>query len=89
MKRRPALILSGRAFNQRNGHSIMAMITSAKASAWHLDTPFDWAAAGLPQPCIIRLKMATLDNRVIVRKIGKLLPADWTAFMHSFRQTFA
>lgn len=46
MKRRPALVLSSHSYNLHTGHSVMAMITSAKGSSWHLDTPFDWAAAG-------------------------------------------
>ena len=37
-KRRPALVLSAKAFN-RNGHSVLAMITSASHRPWPGDTP--------------------------------------------------
>lgn len=74
-KRRPALVISPRAFN-RHGHTVMAMITSAPAD-WPGDTVLkDFAAAGLSRPCLVRLKLFTLDNRLIVRSIGKLAEAD-------------
>lgn len=77
-KARPALVLSAdQAFNSRIGHSVMAMITSAKHSGWPLDTRIeDLTLAGLPVPSIIRLKLFTLDNRLILAKLGQLAPAD-------------
>ena len=64
-------------FNSPIGHSVMAMITSAKHSDWPLDTSIeDLTAAGLPAPSIIRLKLFTLDNRLILAKLGKLASAD-------------
>lgn len=74
-KRRPALVISPRAFN-KHGHSVMAMITSAPAD-WPGDTPLkDHAAAGLSRPCLVRLKLFTLDNRLIAKSIGRLSAAD-------------
>ena len=41
-KRRPALVLSeAKAFNKRVAHCVMAMITSAKNSAWPLDVEIE------------------------------------------------
>lgn len=75
-KRRPALTLSDRAFNQ-HGHTILAMITSAAHSAWPGDCVMrDFTAAGLTVPCVIRLKVFTLDNRLLVRRAGTLSAAD-------------
>ncbi|NOS87127.1 MAG: type II toxin-antitoxin system PemK/MazF family toxin [Methylococcaceae bacterium] len=81
-KRRPALILSdGEAFNSRIGHSVMAMITSAKHAAWPLDTHIeDLNAAGLPTASVIRLKLFTLDNRLILGKLGQLATTDKLSF---------
>ena len=74
-KRRPALLLSKRNFNRR-GHSVMAMITTARPS-WPGDVPLsDLARAGLSVPCIVRLKLFTLDNRLIVKRIGHLSAED-------------
>ena len=75
-KRRPALVLSQAAFNRR-GHSVLAMITSAAQSAWPGDSPIeDPASAGLSHPCMVRLKLFTLDNRFILKKAGRLSEPD-------------
>ena len=75
-KRRPALVLSAKAFN-RNGHSVLAMITSASHRPWPGDTPIsDLKNAGLKTPSLVRLKLFTLDNRFIARRIGTLGSPD-------------
>jgi mRNA interferase MazF len=75
-KRRPALTLSHRKFNAR-GHSILAMITTKADPAWPGDTRLgDHVGAGLPTSCLVRLKLFTLDNRLIVKIAGRLSPGD-------------
>ncbi|MBA3564775.1 MAG: type II toxin-antitoxin system PemK/MazF family toxin [Gammaproteobacteria bacterium] len=77
-KRRPALVLSdAAAFNDRAAHSVLAMITSAAHSAWPLDTAIaDLNAAGLPSSSVVRMKVFTLDHRLILRKSGSLATID-------------
>ena len=75
-KRRPALVLSDSAFNGA-GHAILAMITTRSHHPWPGDCALeDYDEAGLPLPCLVRLKLFTLDNRVILRRIGRLSDAD-------------
>jgi mRNA interferase MazF len=75
-KRRPALVLSQHAFN-RHGSTVLAMITTAGHHPWPGDVPLtDLPAAGLTAPCLVRLKLFTLDNRLIIKKIGRLARAD-------------
>jgi len=75
-KRRPALVLSKKAFND-NGHTILAMITTKAHHPWPGDTDIeDQHAAGLHVPCMVRLKLFTLDNRLIVKRIGRLAEDD-------------
>ena len=78
VKRRPALVVSGSAaFNKKVGHSVMAMITSANNPPWPLDVPVsDLAAAGLPAPSVVRMKLFTLDQRFILAKRGMLSDKD-------------
>jgi mRNA interferase MazF len=53
------------------------MITSAEQSSWPGDVPItDLDAAGLPSECLVRLKLFTLDHRLIVKRIGKLAMQD-------------
>lgn len=58
-KKRPALVLSNAEnFGDRIGHSVLAMITSAKNPPWPLDVEIsDLKAAGLPAPSKVRMKL--------------------------------
>ncbi len=77
-KRRPALVISNAdTFNKHVGQSVLAMITSAKNSDWPLDTEIeDLDAAGLPSASIVRMKLFTLDDKLILRKAGALAKND-------------
>lgn len=75
-KRRPALVLSVNSFNRR-GHTVLAMITSAAHHPWPGDVNVsDLKAAGLTKPCLVRLKLFTLDQRLILKKLGHLAVTD-------------
>jgi mRNA interferase MazF len=68
-------VVSQKRFN-RHGHSLMAMITSS-SRPWPGDSPLkDPHSAGLSAPCVVRLKLFTLDNRLIIRQIGRLSEND-------------
>lgn len=83
-KRRPALVLSGSAFNQDTGHIVLSMITTARRSAWASDVPLtDWTAAGLPHPSVVRAKLFTLDSRFVLRKLNTLTTRDRNAVRRS------
>ena len=72
-KPRPALVLSGRAFNAAHGATVMAMITTAAFTHWPSDVPVsDLARAGLSAPSVVRFKLFTLQNGIIARRIGRL-----------------
>ena len=77
-KRRPALVISDSVnFNHKTGHSVLAMITSSSQSPWQLDVPIeDIEAAGLPSSSKVRMKLFTMDHRLILRKAGHLSPED-------------
>jgi mRNA interferase MazF len=75
-KRRPALVLSMRAFNQ-HGSTVLAMITTAGHHPWPGDVLLtDLQTAGLNAPCLVRIKLFTLDNRLILKRLGRLAAAD-------------
>ena len=77
-KKRPAVVISSRAsFNEESGHSVLAMITSAKNRSWPLDVPLkDLKSAGLSAESVIRMKVFTLDHRFILDTIGSLSVTD-------------
>jgi mRNA interferase MazF len=77
-KRRPALVLSDAdKFNKQLGQSVLAMITSASNSDWSLDVNIqDLDTAGLPSASVVRMKLFTLDDKLVVRKAGALAKQD-------------
>jgi mRNA interferase MazF len=76
-KRRPSVVLSPQAFNRSNAHSICAMVTTAGRTKWLSDIAIvDLVAAGLPRPCVVRFKLFTLPNEIILRQAGALAEAD-------------
>ena len=87
-KRRPALILSDtQTYNRPVGQAVMAMITSAKNSDWPLDFEIqDLDAAGLPSASIVRMKLFTLDEQLIIRKAGTLGEIDQIKATEVLRQ---
>lgn len=85
-KKRPALVLSNAAFNGTASHAVMAMITSAEQSAWPNDVMIrDLDAAGLPNACVVRMKLFTLDARLVLRAAGRLSKRDSDAVEKSLR----
>ncbi len=88
-KRRPALVLSSRAFNE-SGHAVLAMITSAMHPAWSTDTPIrELQTAGLHRPCCVRLKLFTLDTRLLVATLGRLAEPERAGVARALMDTLA
>lgn len=87
-KRRPALVLSDpESFNA--GHTVMAMITSSSHASWPLDVVIQKStAAGLRTPSAVRMKLFTLDNRLILRKAGALAEQDADAVSGNLKRLF-
>jgi len=87
VKHRKALVLSNKIYNETNCASILMMITSARAGSWQGDVSLGaWQAAGLKKPCIARLKLFTLDNALILDKVGVLASSDRKAVARALNE---
>jgi mRNA interferase MazF len=76
-KARPALVVSSAKANERGSETLLAMITTVAAGTRSSDTGLnDLEDAGLKTPCVVRLKLFTLDNRLVARRIGRLSSSD-------------
>ena len=86
-KRRPALILSDdMKVNTPSGHAVLAMITSQKNPDWPLDTTITGIRqTGLTAPSKVRMKLFTLDSRLIIKKIGMLIESDRKAVRNALQ----
>ncbi len=89
-RRRPALVVSRpEALGNRVSQSVLAMITSAAHSGWPLDVPLtELACAGLPAPSLVRMKLFTLDDRLVERQVGALAAADAQAAAAALTRLF-
>lgn len=90
-KRRPALVVSRHEpFNAGSGCCVLAMITSEKNPPWPLDAPIkDLSSAGLEAASKVRMKLFTLDTRLILRKAGRLSPRDGKAVASALKRLLA
>lgn len=89
-KRRPALVLSAaHPFGEKIGLWVLAMITSAKHSAFPLDVALKSPESlGLKPGCMVRMKLFTLDERIFLKKIGSLAPQDHRSVKASLQKLF-
>jgi mRNA interferase MazF len=83
--KRPAAVLSRRDFNVA-GYTVLAMITDARNQPWPQDIRIAHESAGLKMPSVVRMKLFTLDNRLVLRSIGRLSPADQKKLVGALRK---
>jgi mRNA interferase MazF len=91
-KKRPALVLARTTRSPRNRLVTVAMITS-QVEALRLEGDVllaDWKTAGLLHPSLLRLaKIATVDEQLIDKPIGRLSARDLNAAREAFHRVFA
>ncbi len=80
-KKRPALIIFQDEYNS-GSDVIITFITSnitvkSKPGDYHIR---EWEKTNLPKPSLIRMKFATIDKSIIVRKLGRLSQKDIDSF---------
>ena len=63
------------------------MITSARNSDWPLDIEIeDLDSAGLPSASVVRMKLFTLDDQLVIRKVGALAGHDRKGVVSALRR---
>jgi mRNA interferase MazF len=78
VKRRPALVVSARHYNERTDDVIIAQITSRINAP---PRPGDhklarWREAGLLAPSLVRAKLTTVHSSLIARTLGSMPEAE-------------
>ncbi len=89
-KKRKALVISNKSFNKANESSVLLMITSALKSKWLHDVAVSsLTEAGLNKDCVVRLKAFTLDNGLLLERVGRLGSRDSSQVIEAFKKTFS
>ena len=86
-KKRPALVLSRQAHQEKTGHVTLLMITSAKHSSWvsdHIISKLE--TTGLSATSIVRQKIFTIDQRLVLNEIGYLSDYDKTVVLNQLNK---
>jgi mRNA interferase MazF len=81
LKQRPAVVVSSQSYNGANRDVILMAITSqlsrqgSSGEIWIAD----WRSAKLLKPSAIKPVIATVQQSLVMRSLGKLQPADKAA----------
>ncbi len=86
-KRRPALVISSHKAFGKSKCVVIAMITTGNRSRFPLDIPIrHWREAGLLKACKLRMKIFTLEQALIEKKLGRLQAKDRRKAAAALRQ---
>jgi mRNA interferase MazF len=73
---RPAVVVSSPAYEEDTGDIILTMVTSQRHDGRTDFALQDWQQAGLVRPSWVRVKLATLDSRLVQFSPGRLSDRD-------------
>ena len=87
VKKRPAVVVSSKAFNQSHLDVVVMAITTQDKPA-NLGEVFivDWHKAGLLKTSVVKPVFTTIETSLVVRKIGKLETGDQKALKEMLQQ---
>lgn len=77
-KQRPAVVVSGRAYNESRPDVVLMAITSQFRPSPALGEVWvgQWQAAGLLKPSVVKPVFATLEQQLVIRTLGALDHSD-------------
>lgn len=89
VKKRPALILSPENYN--NGPDIVILFITSNLTAYGRMGDFliqNWKQSGLPKPSMTRMKFATIEKSIVLKKLGNISKPDQKAINGEIQQFF-
>ena len=80
-KKRPAIVISSAAYHGvRPDLILMAVTSQVRASTTVGEVVIgEWKKSGLLKPSVIKPVLATIEKRLVLRRLGQLEPQDCTA----------
>ena len=80
-KKRPAVVVSSSIFNKQSPDMVILAVTSKINSTVGIGECLieDWQAAGLLKPSAIKSAISTVEQTLVLRKLGGLSPSDIAA----------
>ena len=87
-KQRPAIVLSGAAYNQSHPDVILAPITSQITYSKDEIILGNWQTAGLLKPSSVKPLLSSLETGLVRRTLGKLSASDLNQVRALFKRIF-
>jgi mRNA interferase MazF len=89
-KRRPALVVSPDSYNKSGQDVVIVFLTSRTDVS---PRPGDylirfWKESGLPKASLLRMRFATIDREIIVKRIGRLLGEERSGVRDVLKEFF-
>jgi len=87
-KKRPAVVASARLYNDtRPDVIVMAVTSQLRPTPGRFDVGvMQWRAAGLLKPSAVKPIFATLEQALVLRRLGALDPADKAALRKAIQE---
>lgn len=87
-KKRPAVVISSQAYHRAWPDLIIMAVTSQPRPIGTVGEIAiqDWQAAGLIKPSVIKPVIATVDRRLVLRRLGRLGAEDQKALKEAIEQ---
>jgi mRNA interferase MazF len=89
-KQRPAVVVSSVAYHANRPDLLMMAITSQSYTAQDFATVIlvDWQAAGLLKPSYVKPVLTTLEQALVIRRMGSLTTLDQQLLRNMITQIF-
>jgi mRNA interferase MazF len=86
-KKRPAVVVSSDAYHRDRPDVILMAVTSQVRPAVGLGEVAvqHWKEAGLLKPSVLKPLLATVERRLVIRKLGKLEAPDRVALLRGLK----
>ncbi len=80
-KRRPAVVISSQAYHRSRPDLIIMAVTSQQPTALSVGEVAvqHWQQAGLLKPSVMKPVLTTIDPALVLKRLGRLSPADQAA----------
>jgi len=77
-KRRPAVVVSSQAYNQKRPDVILMAVTSQVRQSLGFGEMIvdDWQGAGLIKPSVVKPVMLTVEKAIIIKTLGRMANRD-------------
>ncbi|MBI5525577.1 MAG: type II toxin-antitoxin system PemK/MazF family toxin [Deltaproteobacteria bacterium] len=78
VKKRPAVVISSDEHNRQSVDLVITAITSRSFMPGRVGECVleKWSEAGLAKPSVVKPAVSTIEQRLVTRKLGRLVPDD-------------